>query len=272
MNILIVDDEAYLLEEIKYYVKKYGFFNTCIAYDNAADAINTVNSQPIDIALLDIQMPRVNGLELAERLTDMIPDIEIIFITAYNNYATEAFEANAIDYILKPIREERLYKTLDKIRKKSDNANQMKGEKSISINMLGKYVVRVDGKPHQWNRHKAAELFAYLLQNKGYPIDKEKLCGLLWHDVEIRKALVNLQSTVYSIRKTFESSGDGAVSILYTRNKYLLQVKNAYIDVDQFESTVQQAVDMDDMALLNQAVALYKGDYLEEEGWLWAET
>ena len=272
MNILIVDDEPDSLAEMEFYVEKYGQCSCCVACHNAFEALEQAGKIPFDIALLDIEMPGMNGLELAERLSSYFPDIATAFITAYNHYAAEAFEVNAIDYILKPVREERLFKALDKLMTKKLDKPRLEAEESrLSINMFRKFTVRVDDELIKWNRKKSAEILAYLLENKEYPVHKEMLCELFWPDSEPQKALMNLQINIYSIRKMLGSSDTAQVRIEYAGNNYSIRLKDALTDVDKFESLLQKASGLKDTALLEQAVSLYTGNYLEEEGWLWAE-
>ena len=271
MNILIVDDEIDTLNEIDFYVKQYEYFNS-VTCTNPLQALEEAEKTKFDAALLDIEMPVMNGLELAERLCNILPEIKIVFITAYNSYATEAFDVNAIDYVLKPIRKERLTRAVDRIVSKSKNDTKQKVDQpKLFINTLGKFVVRIGEEVIKWNRKKSAELFAYLLENRDMPIHKEKLCDLLWPDLEPRKALVNLQSTIYSIRKILREYGSCEVNIKYIGDNYLLSIKDVYIDIIEFENTLRQALDLGDKSLLKKALNNYKEDYLEEEGWIWTE-
>ena len=72
----------------------------------------------MDIVFLDIQIPEINGIELAEQLLEMKPKLSIVFVTAFDNFAIKAFELNALDYILKPVRKERLLNTVERIKQK----------------------------------------------------------------------------------------------------------------------------------------------------------
>jgi len=272
MNILIVDDEIDTLNEIDFYVKRYNKFNYSVICTNPLKALEEAEKFQFDVALLDIEMPGMNGLELAEQLLNISSDIKVVFITAYNSYATEAFDVNAIDYVLKPIREERLVKALDRLVSKSTiNLEQKAYGPKICIYTLGKFVVKIGENVVKWNRKKSAELFAYLLENREMPVHKEKLCDLLWPDLEPRKALVNLQSTVYSIRKVLKEDASREISIKYIGDNYILCIKDVYIDEVEFQNTLQLALDSKDKNLLMKALGMYRDDYLEEEGWLWAE-
>lgn len=272
MNILIVDDEIDTLNEIDFYVKRYNKFDYSITCTNPLKALEEAEKFKFDVALLDIEMPGMNGLELAEQLFNISPDIKVAFITAYNSYATEAFDVNAIDYVLKPIREERLVRALERIVNKSTiNLEEKVDRPKIYIYTLGKFVVKIGENIVKWNRKKSSELFAYLLEKREMPVHKEKLCDLLWPDLEPRKALVNLQSTVYSIRKVLKEDASREISIKYIGDNYMLCIKDVYIDTVEFENTLKLALDSKDKSLLMKALGMYREDYLEEEGWLWTE-
>lgn len=272
MNILIVDDERDSREEIEFYVQKYGGFDSCVVCSNALEALEQAEKVAFDIALLDIEMPVMNGVELAQRLLDLSPHTGIAFLTAYNHYAAEAFEVEAVDYVLKPIWEDRLFKTMEKLKTKiSQNRGNRVQDKKISIYMFGKFTVWVENKLIKWKRQKALEIFAYLLENKGQPIRKELLCDLFWPHLEPQKALSNLQTTIYSIRKTLETEDGEKIQIEYAGNHYILHVQDVFIDVEEFENLLQKVKDFNDKSYQEKAINLYKGQYLAEDGWLWAE-
>lgn len=272
MNIIIVDDEIDTLNEIEFYVKRYARFNNIVTCTNPLKALEEAEKFQFDASLLDIEMPGMNGLELAEQLLNISPNMKVAFITAYNSYATEAFDVNAIDYVLKPIREERLMRALDRlVDKKIANVNQKEDRSKLYIHTFGKLVIKIGEDVVKWNRKKSSELFAYLLENREMPIHKEKLCDLLWPDLDPKKALVSLQSTIYSIRKILREYESHEISIKYVGDNYILCIKDVYIDTSEFEDTLEQALDLDDKALLRKALSIYKDHYLEEEGWLWTE-
>ena len=272
MNIIIVDDEIDTLNEIEFYVKRYAHFNNIVKCTNPLKALEETEKFQFDASLLDIEMPGMNGLELAEQLLNISPNMKVAFITAYNSYATEAFDVNAIDYVLKPIREERLIRALDRlVDNKKYKIVQKEDRPKLYIHTFGKFIIKIGEDVLKWNRKKSSELFAYLLENREMPIHKEKLCYLLWPDLEPRKALVNLQSTIYSIRKTLREYESHEISIKYVGDNYIMCIKDAYIDTSEFEDILRQALESDDKSLLRKSLSIYKDHYLEEEGWLWTE-
>lgn len=82
--------------------------------DNGLDAINLLQKQPVDAMLLDIRMPGMDGIEVAQHVQKLHRPPAVIFTTAYDSYACQAFEVNAVDYLMKPVRSERLKAALSK--------------------------------------------------------------------------------------------------------------------------------------------------------------
>ncbi len=112
------------------------------AADNAKDAIALVREHNPDLAFLDIELPDIKGIELAERLREIKPDLAIVFITAHQEYSLDAFKLYAFDYILKPIDEERVKSTFQRIYKMleiSKKSNTFPNTETcrISIKLIG---------------------------------------------------------------------------------------------------------------------------------------
>jgi two-component system LytT family response regulator len=116
MKVLIVDDEALARDELKSVLAGQADIEIIGECANAIEGIAAINRLSPTVMFLDIQMPQVSGLEMVGMIDpEKMP--QIVFLTAYEEYAVRAFEENAFDYLLKPIQEERLQKTLDRLRK-----------------------------------------------------------------------------------------------------------------------------------------------------------
>ena len=113
IKVVIIDDERLAREEIKRALQFYEDFVLIGEAENADDAKILIETEMPDLIFLDIQMPEKSGFDLLESL-DNVP--AVLFITAYDQYAIQAFEVNALDYLMKPIREERFAKAIQKIR------------------------------------------------------------------------------------------------------------------------------------------------------------
>ena len=150
MRVLIVDDEAPARHRLR------DVLEDCSAElavdivgeaDNGLDALNLAQQQPVDAVLLDIRMPGMDGLECASHLNQLLAPPAIIFSTAYDDYACQAFDLNAVDYLLKPVRADRLLRamsrahslnaaTLDHLR-----AIHPKARTHLSVNEKGRVVL-----------------------------------------------------------------------------------------------------------------------------------
>ncbi len=125
---VIIEDEAPARELIKAYLKDNDKFEIVAECENGFEGIKAINTYKPDLVFLDVQMPKLTGFEMLE-LLDEFP--EIIFTTAYDEYAIKAFEMNAVDYLMKPFSKERFDKALDKAIHRLDNKEDKKSVKNL---------------------------------------------------------------------------------------------------------------------------------------------
>jgi len=113
-QVLIVDDELPARQELKFLLEKnYGEQIEIIGEaEHGWAAVEKINELKPQVVFLDIQMPGINGLEVAQIVSDTNPDLAIVFVTAFDGYAIKAFEINALDYLVKPFNLSRLEKTI----------------------------------------------------------------------------------------------------------------------------------------------------------------
>ncbi len=117
MKALVVDDSRLARNELKRLLKEFDFINVIGEAADAQEAKEFIEEKKPELVFLDIQMPGKNGFELLEDLED-VP--EVIFTTAYDEYAIKAFEYNALDYLQKPVQKDRLAGALSKVQEKKD--------------------------------------------------------------------------------------------------------------------------------------------------------
>lgn len=115
IKVIIVDDERLAREEVRTALSYYPDVEIVAEAVNADDAKLLIQKHQPQLVFLDVQMPEKSGFDLLEML-DMVP--EVIFTTAFDQYAVKAFEADALDYLVKPIRDERFAKAMEKVRAK----------------------------------------------------------------------------------------------------------------------------------------------------------
>jgi DNA-binding NarL/FixJ family response regulator len=118
LRAMIVDDEELSVKWLKKILSESGEIEISHVFYNPWEAYEYVKTNTIDIAFLDISMPEINGIGLSKLLLDFDASIDVVFVTAYDNYAVQAFELSALDYLMKPVTALRMSKLLDKIRKR----------------------------------------------------------------------------------------------------------------------------------------------------------
>lgn len=156
LNCIIIEDEFPAREELKFFINQNDGLNLLEEFENPIDALKFINNNTdIDIIFLDINMPELNGINLGQIIHNLNPDIKIIFTTAYREYAVEAFEIRAFDYILKPYSEKKIMATLDnliKTVKKSKDTREinkiavLEGEKIVVISLEEIYYIEANEK------------------------------------------------------------------------------------------------------------------------------
>lgn len=177
MKILIVDDEAAARRDLENVLRRVTDDAMILQASNATGAIDVCKSNEIDVVFLDINMPRTNGIELAAKLTKIVPDINIIMVTAYPEYALEAHRLFVSGYILKPAMEDEVRKTLKHLRL------PLKQDKpEIYVQCFGNFEVFHNGKPLKFGRSQSKELFAYLIDRRGASATNAECCAVLWGD------------------------------------------------------------------------------------------
>lgn len=176
MNFLVVDDEPLQLREIASVLRRLRPEAEVFSYTWPDDALKSAKSNPMDVAFLDIQMGGMTGLELAVQLKKAKPDIHIIFVTGYAQYALDAFTMHATGYLLKPVTEEAVSRELTFV------YNSRPSEKRIQVKTFGGFDVYADGQPVRFRRAKAKELLAYLVDRRGSSVTTGEAYAALFED------------------------------------------------------------------------------------------
>jgi DNA-binding LytR/AlgR family response regulator len=150
LKAIIVDDEELALDELSYLLESCTGVEIIGAYTNPVEALGQILIRKPDVAILDIEMPMMSGLNLAKEITEAVKNIEVIFITAFDGYAIKAFEVNAVDYMIKPVLQERLVKTIDRIKSRRKDGSKV-GSKIIDrLNSIEKSIRQGEKKYAVW--------------------------------------------------------------------------------------------------------------------------
>lgn len=270
MRVILVDDEPIILEELQLILEGNPNIEVAGAYTDPLQVLRDLPVTKPDCAFLDIEMNGLSGIELAERLAAISPDIEVLFVTAYNNYAAQAFELNAVDYLLKPLRPERVNRAVWRLQKKRNDRPTPRGT-GCRIKCFGTFEVLVGQARVTWSRSKSRELLAYLLQHAEQGLPKYTLCDEQWPDYGPEQALACLQTSIYALRKSLRDAGCTEIKIAFANDRYLLKLTNVDWDSQRFDQQYQVFQRSGSLTAAQDAAALYRGEYLAGEDWPWAD-
>ena len=138
ISCIIVEDELPAREELKYFLNEEKEIKLIAEFDNPLDTLNFLENNTTDVIFLDISMPDMNGISLGKIVTKMYPNMKIVFITAYKDYAVDAFEIKAFDYLLKPYSETRIRNLLKSlVNRETEVISSIKNSnlKKITVNI-----------------------------------------------------------------------------------------------------------------------------------------
>lgn len=271
MRVILVDDEPIALEMLELMLSVHDDIQVVGSFTQPFHALKEIEKLQPDVIFLDIEMGEFNGIEISERFLEQNSTIKIVFITAFSQYAIDAFEINAIDYLLKPIQEKRLSKTIKRLKDEVNNQKIQSKVKhllhnELKIKSFGSFQV-YDSKDLSihWRTKKTKELFAYLWEQNGKAISKMKIMETIFPDKDLEKATTLLHTTIYQLRKSLEKLGylDG---IVYINESYKLKLP---INSDIKELNDILMIKSHNEEHIIKILRIYKGDFLEEEGYHW---
>jgi len=275
LKIVVVDDEKKAIERFERLIADDEKTILVASFTNPLEAIDYIRKQPVDIVFADIEMPEVNGLELAETITGINPSIDVVFVTAYSQYAIQAFQVQAVGYLLKPLEIEDIRKQINQILQRRELRKSGTKKEKCKIQCLGHFLCyRNDKEFVNWRTAKAEELLGFLLHYRGKPVAKEKIIDTLWPDMDPKKASQNLHSNLHYVREMLKTIG---FEDIIERNRESYRLNMDYIDCDMihFMALIEEIAVTEeflDIASFEKVDKLYGGTYFEDKTYDWAET
>lgn len=271
-HVIAVEDEKWALDRLCDMLEKMEQVTLIGRFNNSKEALEFVKNKKIDAAFLDITMPDINGLMLSELILNIDRMVDIVFVTGYEEYALQAFELSAIDYLLKPFSEARLKKTIDRLSLRRSALLPMVSKASVIC--LGEYKLKPAGIEKgeiKWRTQKAKELFAFLIHQNGKSVSRDTIITELWPDYSAEKALANLNANTYYLRKAMADAGIENC-IQTSRYEIRLMISQIECDLYDFENIVNKysTADSESIGSLKKAVSLYHGSYFKDNGYEWA--
>ena len=137
LRVLVVDDERPALDELAWMLERDERVGSVLTTDSAAEALRVLQEEQVDAVFMDIRMPGLTGLELARVLSQFKTPPPVVFVTAHDEHAVDAFELNAVDYVLKPMRDDRLSEAVRRIVEARGAAPTPENDDNIAVELGG---------------------------------------------------------------------------------------------------------------------------------------
>jgi len=232
LSAVIVDDEQLAREELGFLLKSVGDVNVVAQGRNGLEAINLIKEFSPDLLFLDVQMPGLDGFGVLKKLLDKkVPLPQIVFATAYDQYAVKAFEVNAIDYLLKPFDKKRVSQAVEKARKRVQGSSSGTEKLDTLVRLL-----------ESQQRPQNAKV---LLRSAGrlVPVDQKDLCFASIEDGIISVVATNLEGQ--SNCRTLEELLEGLDPEVFWRahRSFVVNINRIREVVPWFKSSYQLRMD-----------------------------
>lgn len=284
MKAVLLDDELIQLKGLKTKLEKdFSGIDVVGAFDDPYELLDNIGALDPEVVFLDIHLPGIQGIEVATIIQERSPHIDIIFITGYDQYAIQAFELFAFDYILKPIQSKRLEKTIDRLMEKQNSSISETAKRipKLTISCFGSlHLYNGEGTeiPIKWRTSKALELFAYFVHHHGKVIERETLLDLFWPEQDEARSSQQLYTTIYHIRKVLKTEKIDSVHLVHSKEYYggyILQTDESVVyATEEWEKELQSylSIDKGNAEKHESLLCQYKGDYYAAYDFNWAEA
>lgn len=227
-KVVIVEDEKPILDLHARLLETYGPFQVVGCFESPFDALEEIPKLEVDALVLDIEMPRMTGIELAKSLVENGIDVPVVFTTAHQQYAVQAFRVQALDYILKPMTLNMVKRLDERLQKYYGQKPKLSGKKELHVQLHGESSVKKGDQLVKWPTRITEELFHYFLLHENKLCYKWRIIDDLWTNVEEKRALSNLYNTIYRMRQLFMDL-DVPIVIERMNDGYIMKTNNSIV-------------------------------------------
>ena len=249
MRVILVDDEPLSLELFKIECGNMPGFDVVGFFSSPLDALEFAQKNPVDFALLDIDMPEMSGIELARRLRSVRPGMIVIFVTAHPEYAADAIHAKADFVVFKPYEREDILDALERARLLSERQ-----KKRIRFRTFGHFDMFVDGRLVNFKSAKAKELLALCVSRMGGEVTIYEMVDVLWSGTGDQG--LGYRTTIKALSDTLkEVDVDG----ILRRKRSVLALNTDEFDCDLLEFKAGKS----------SALNAFHGEFMQQ--YLWAQ-
>lgn len=228
LKTIIVDDEPLAIERVKAISMDIPKVNIVETFDSPYNALEYSKDNEVDLAILDINMPEIDGIELGKKLRELQPKIVLIYVTGYEEYALDAYNIYAAAYLLKPFNKDDLLYAIE-----SAVLLSKRDDKKVFIKTFGRFDVFVNGKPVFFKSAKSKELLALLVNANGSTITSGYATSILWEDKTDDESTKNLY---YKVAKSLEKTlKENEIEKIIIKNRYAICINKSELSCDYYK-------------------------------------
>lgn len=234
LRTILVDDEALARKGLAIRLKAHQDINIITECSNGREAIEAVRAYQPDLVFLDIQMPGLDGFEVVNAIVEQgLPLPGVIFVTAYDQYALKAFEVHALDYLMKPVDEERLLQALNKVRESilhSENAEHKEKLVKLVSDVTGNDYENILQDLQNNNPVSLSHYSDVLAIKDAGEVSRVPVKDILWIDAAGDYMCVHTESNTHILRKTMKQLEESLDPRLFIRSHRSTIVNKNFVD------------------------------------------
>lgn len=231
MKIIIADDETTALNGLTAAVSKVAPEAEIRSFSGSREALEFARSNPPDVAFLDIEMPEINGIELAKAFQSINPAVNIIFTTGYTQYSLDAIQMHASGYLIKPVTAADISEEINKLRNPVKENEDGRAQKVLRVKCFGSFdVFDMDGSPLRFKRSKSKELLAVLVDAEGAAMNTAQICAVMYEDGEDMASQHAMFRVLMSVlRRTLAEAG-ASDALIVSHNSFAVNPEKLECD------------------------------------------
>lgn len=251
MRTILVDDEPLAMEEFQIECEQIPYLEVAGLFTDAQAALDFARHNQVDFALLDIDMPGMNGLELAEHLRSLYPEMIVIFVTAHSEHAANAMKMKADAFILKPYEQADIEDAIERARLLSHRQ-----KKRVYFRTFGTFDLFVDEQVVPFSNQKAKELLALCVDKAGGTVSMQEAIDKLWESDPLDSlSKQKYRTAVMNIGHILEENGADDILV---RLRGTLAIRKELVDADAYQ--LLEGTDP-------EVLSAYQGEYMSEYSW-----
>ena len=249
MKIIMVDDERLILQMMRKNLAEVLPDCEPVLFEKSGMALEYAKKNDVDIAFLDIDMPGINGIDLAKELKKINPLVNVIFCTAYSEYMQDAIDLHASGYVLKPTSAGTIEKAINNLLHPVK-----KTMPKVFVRTFGDFDLFIDGVSALFKSKKSKELFAYLVHKRGGVANKKEIAAALFEDSYSDSTQTYLKRIYKELNETLIDYGVEAI-LVKGFNQYAVDTTKFTCDAYDYDKGLPYAVNA------------YKGEYMAQYEW-----